>query len=207
MLNVRICPLPAPPLKDTICQGESYNRYGFTLPAQHIPDNHTYLQELTGMYGCDSIVTLHLTVRPLPEKSFTARIPVNEPYNANGFSVPPQQKTGVFSFENQFNNHYGCDGVATLHLTVYAEIIPDKYFSPNNDEINDGWNIKNIEYFHVVSVEIYDRFGKLLIRYTGQFTPWDGKYLGNPMPSTDYWYVITLEEEVKQHVGHFTLLR
>jgi len=171
--------------------------------------NNTATHTLTGVIGCDSIVTLHLTVQPLNEQTFTVRIPVNEPYNANGFSVPPQQKLGTFTFtdESRSEDALGCDSVITLHLTVYAEIGPDKFFTPNGDGIRDFWNIQYIEYFEVSTVDIYDRFGKLLVRYTGKFTPWDGTYLGIPMPSTDYWYVITLEEVEKIYVGHFTLLR
>jgi gliding motility-associated-like protein len=100
--------------------------------------------------------------------------------------------------------------LATLNLTVYSEIVPSEYFTPNDDGVNDVWNIKNIDYFEVVSVEIYDRLGKLLVRQTGKFTPWDGKYLGKPASSTDYWYVIIIreeEEKEKQYLGHFTILR
>ena len=36
---------------------------------------------------------------------------------------------------------------------------------------------------------------------------WDGTYNGVPMPSTDYWYMIDIEEIGMQYSGHFTLLR
>jgi gliding motility-associated-like protein len=209
ILNLEVvCPLPAEtPYYETVCQGESYSGHGFTLPPYNVPGSYTHQRVLIDVHGCDSIIMLYLTVKPLSEKSFTARIPINEPYNADGFSVPPQPEPGFFTFERRLKDHYGCDSVLTLHLTTYVEIIPDEYFSPNGDGIKDVWNIKNIEYFEVASVEIYDRFGKLLMRCTGNFTPWDGNYLGNPMPSTDYWYVIILKEEEKQYVGHFTLIR
>jgi gliding motility-associated-like protein len=204
-----VCPLLAemPPFNDTVCQGESYSGYGFTLPPHDIQGDYTYRQVLTGAYSCDSIVTLRLTVKPAHETAFTGRIPVNEPYNANGFSIPPEPEPGFFTFEKKLNDRYGCDSVVTLHLTIYAEIIPDYYFSPNGDGVNDVWNIKNIEYFEVISVEIYDRSGKLLVRYTDHFTPWDGVYRGRKMPSDDYWYIITLKEKVKSYMGHFTLMR
>jgi gliding motility-associated-like protein len=209
ILDLRvICPPPAETtLNGIICQGESYSGYGFTLTPHDVPGSYTYRQELTGMYGCDSTVTLHLTVKPAHEAAFFARISVNEPYSANGFSIPSQPEPGFFPFERRLKDRFGCDSTTTLYLTVYAEIIPDKYFSPNGDGMNDAWNIKNIEYFEVISVDIYDRFGKLLVRNVGNFIPWDGTYRGKAMPSDDYWYVITLNEEVKQRVGHFTLLR
>ena len=36
---------------------------------------------------------------------------------------------------------------------------------------------------------------------------WDGTYNGVSMPSTDYWYVIDIEEIDMQYTGHFTLVR
>jgi len=204
-----ICPSSeeTPSFYETICQGESYNGYGFMLPLQNVSGSYTHRQELTDMYGCDSIVTLNLTVKPLHEETFTARIPINEPYNANGFSVPPHTEPGFLTFDKKLSDRYGCDSIVTLQLTVYTEIIPDEYFSPNGDGVKDVWNIKNIDYVKFSSINIYDRCGKLLVRYTEHFTPWNGVCRGRQMPSADYWYVITLEEEEKQYVGHFTLIR
>jgi gliding motility-associated-like protein len=56
-------------------------------------------------------------------------------------------------------------------------------------------------------IEIYDRYGKLLIRYHGSDLGWDGTYRGIPQPSTDYWYIINIGELDKRAVGHFTLKR
>jgi gliding motility-associated-like protein len=209
VLDLRtVCPSPVETvLSGSVCRGESYSGYGFTPPPQDVPGNYAYRQELTGAYGCDSIVTLHLTVNPPHETVFSARTPVNRAYSANGFSVPPQPQSGFFDFEETFSNHFGCDSVVTLHLTVYAGVIPDSYFSPNGDGVNDVWNIRNIEYFEFFTVEIYDRYGKSLVRYVNHFTPWDGVCQGQKMPATDYWYVITLEDMEGAFVGHFTLVR
>jgi gliding motility-associated-like protein len=64
------------------------------------------------------------------------------------------------------------------------------------------------EIFPNAVITIYDRFGKQLARYSGGVDHgWDGTYLGRDMPTTDYWYVIDIDEINKQYVGHFTLLR
>jgi len=206
-LDLLVYPAEEITIDDTVCQGVSYSEYGFSLLPEDVPGSYTHQQIWSNIYGCDSIITLNLTVEPTYQKTFTARIPVNEPYNDNGFSVPPQSKPGFFTFKENLYSPYGCDSLVILNLTVYAEIIPDKDFSPNGDGVNDVWNIKNIEYFEVISVDIYNRFGKLLVRHVDRFVPWDGNYFGKAMPSGDYWYVITLNEKAKQYVGHFTLLR
>jgi len=229
-----ICPLQEDTLTlhETVYRGESYDKYGFTLPPHDIQGNYVYQQKLTGIYGCDSTVILNLEIIcPLQGEVLMLHETVcqGEHYDEHGFTLPPHDIPGNYLYRQVLTDIYGCDSIITLNLTVtprqeeenpvppppppptpptYAEkIIPSAYFSPNGDGVNDFWDIKNIEYFEVVSVEIYDRSGKQLVRYAGSFTPWDGNYHGNAMPSGDYWYVITLKGENRQTVGHFTLVR
>ncbi|MEE3485830.1 MAG: T9SS type B sorting domain-containing protein, partial [Bacteroidales bacterium] len=83
------------------------------------------------------------------------------------------------------------------------------YFSPNGDGINDHWIIgKLAEVYPGAVVNIYDRYGKLIVQYLGDNSEgWDGTYEGQPLPSTDYWYMVDIEEIEKQYSGHFTLMR
>ena len=82
-------------------------------------------------------------------------------------------------------------------------------FTPNGDGVNDTWSIPAIaEVYPNSVVSIYDRFGKLLVQFLGaEAEGWDGTYQGNKLPSTDYWYQITIEEIDKEYSGHFTLIR
>lgn len=81
------------------------------------------------------------------------------------------------------------------------------FFTPNGDGINDLYIVKNLDKFLVYKLRIYDRYGKFLYQQDETNGPWDGTYLGHPMPSTDYWYTLDIEEEDEEHAGHFTLLR
>jgi gliding motility-associated-like protein len=80
------------------------------------------------------------------------------------------------------------------------------HFTPNGDGINDTWKIKNVELYDEIDLQIFDRFGKNLIKITDPTISWDGTYLGNKCPSTDYWYVLYIKEIGKKYVGHFTLI-
>ncbi|NLN32640.1 MAG: T9SS type B sorting domain-containing protein, partial [Flavobacteriaceae bacterium] len=54
-------------------------------------------------------------------------------------------------------------------------------------------------------IKIFDRYGKIFV--DRPLTPdfrWDGKYLGNPVPTGDYWYMITIEEG-KVVSGHISV--
>ena len=77
--------------------------------------------------------------------------------------------------------------------------------TPNGDGLNDVWRVDGIEEFPTATVEIYNRFNKLLYRGEGaENCIWDGKYLGRAVPSTDYWYVLNLGNgDVR--TGHITV--
>lgn len=102
----------------------------------------------------------------------------------------------------------GCSTTMQFAMEPPAISIPE-HFSPNGDGTNDTWVCPSLADVYPNSlVSIYDRFGKLLIQFLGaDANGWDGTYQGVPMPSTDYWYQIDIEEINMQYVGHFTLIR
>lgn len=96
----------------------------------------------------------------------------------------------------------------TLFQTNKYELEVSPSFSPNGDGLNDKWGIKNIEKYPSAQISIYDRMGKKLMSTTGEdFEGWDGSYLGQSLPTTDYWYEISIDEIDKVYIGHFTLYR
>lgn len=78
------------------------------------------------------------------------------------------------------------------------------FFTPNGDGINDTWFIKG-EINQDYNLYIYDRYGNMLKSLKpGQ--GWDGTFRGKPLPSTDYWFKLVLEDGSSK-VGHFALKR
>ncbi len=102
----------------------------------------------------------------------------------------------------------GCSASKSFVMNPPQISIPE-YFSPNGDGLNDNWVVGSLaDVYPEALVVIYDRFGKELIRFRGEdANGWDGTYNGVSMPSTDYWYVIDIEEIDVQYTGHFTLVR
>ncbi|WP_264521955.1 T9SS type B sorting domain-containing protein [Flavobacterium sp. N1994] len=80
-----------------------------------------------------------------------------------------------------------------------------KFFTPNNDSINDTWYIKFSQFEQEFDVKIFDRYGKLL-KTMNSSEAWDGTYNGYMMPSDDYWFYVT-RKDGKVHKGHFAMLR
>lgn len=55
-------------------------------------------------------------------------------------------------------------------------------------------------------IYIFDRFGKLLADINPFSNGWNGNFDGQPLPSSDYWYVIKLDSG-RTIKGHFSLIR
>jgi len=96
------------------------------------------------------------------------------------------------------------------YTTEAPKLRPPAFFTPNGDGFNDTWEVPGMrDLFPDAVVSIYNRFGKLLIRYKGTDIGWDGTYMGRKMPATDYWYRIdvNVKEIEEPYIGHLTLLR
>jgi gliding motility-associated-like protein len=80
-----------------------------------------------------------------------------------------------------------------------------RFFTPNGDGFNEYWSIKGFEGENY-EVNIYDRYGKLLMIFGPSDKGWDGVYNGKAMPSDDYWFKIHMENG-KIYANHFSLIR
>jgi gliding motility-associated-like protein len=98
----------------------------------------------------------------------------------------------------------GC-GITPKEVAVLG--IPN-FFTPNDDGYNDYWNIKgvNASFNANTIIYIFDRYGKLVKQISPLTQGWDGKFNGQQMPATDYWYSIQLEDG-RVVKGHFALKR
>lgn len=91
--------------------------------------------------------------------------------------------------------------------TFYALSYP-KFFTPNGDNYNDTWQIKNLEKKGLENskISIFDRFGKLIRQIKPGENDWNGTYNGKQLSSSDYWFVLELTNG-KTVKGHFSLKR
>jgi gliding motility-associated-like protein len=89
--------------------------------------------------------------------------------------------------------------------TVYVLDYP-RFFTPNGDGFNDVWLIKNLTIFPNATINIFNRFGKLLKQVNSSNQGWNGIFNGEALPSDDYWF--TLKADDKRIIkGHFSLKR
>ena len=108
-LNLTINPVESTNLTAAICEGSAYTENGF-----NVSEAGTYTQNLQTINGCDSIVTLNLSINPVADTTIAAAICEGEIYYENGFMA---SREGTHTQILQTDN--GCDSVVTLNLTVY----------------------------------------------------------------------------------------
>lgn len=95
---------------------------------------------------------------------------------------------------------YGC----ISEVKTFGVLGIPNFISPNGDGINDYWEIRGLEVHPDAHIQIFDRYGKLFVdRKIDANFRWDAKYLSNPVPSGDYWYIITITDgrKVSGHVS------
>ena len=105
------------------------------------------------------------------------------------------------------------NGCGTVNLWVSVLEFP-KFFTPNFDGTNDTWVIKgaNRTFYPESSINIFNRYGKIIAQIALDSQGWDGTYNGKILPSDDYWFHIQLvpvntNRNTITKKGHFSLLR
>jgi len=111
------------------------------------------------------------------------------------------------TFIIQVEDFNTCMASDTIMLNSIIDIDVPNFFTPNKDGFNDVWEIEGLDKFPDSMIRIYDRFGKLLIEYKASEPGWNGEYLGKPVSSDAYWYVIEVLPVEKYLKGHITLKR
>ncbi len=64
----------------------------------------------------------------------------------------------------------------------------------------------NADFNQSTIVNIFTRYGKIISSLNHLSNRWYGNLNGNPLPSDDYWFVITFPDG-KEYKDHFTLKR
>jgi gliding motility-associated-like protein len=89
----------------------------------------------------------------------------------------------------------GC-GTASdnVFVKVYKALIIPNAFSPNNDGINDTWNIAALQTYPNAEVSVFNRHGQLVFYNKGYTKQWNGTYNSKPLPVATYYYIIDLKD-------------
>lgn len=114
-------------------------------------------------------------------------------------------KPGIYTIYVREKN--GC-GISSKEVAVFG--FP-KFFTPNDDNINDVWMVPDLYFINEAKITIFDRYGRVLHRfYPSANQGWNGLYNGKQMPPTDYWFTAEVMDRFDKKIirrGHFSLIR
>jgi gliding motility-associated-like protein len=165
----------------TITANNKNKHYGAINPALTI----TY----TGFVNGET--PAQLTVQPIiTTTALTASLPGKYPITVSGAVSP----------------NYTINYVPGTLIIIPPIDIPNT-FTPNGDGINDTWNIKNIENYPGLTLEIYNRYGQLIYRSVGYSKPWDGTFNGMPLPVASYYYILDPKDGSPKLSGAVLIIR
>lgn len=194
-----------------------------TTTFNDINDVGTYTVNVTSTDGCTSSRTITVLASNI---ATIDDVIVNEGSSNNTVSVNVLGEGNYeFALDNAsgpYQNDHTFFNVAPGFHTVFVRDINDcgivektisvigfpKFFTPNDDSFNDRWQVYGInsEFNQGTRIQIFNRYGKLLTQFTNESVGWDGTFNGKPLPSNDYWFVVTLIDG-RTFTGHFALKR
>ncbi|MBK6342202.1 MAG: gliding motility-associated C-terminal domain-containing protein [Flavobacteriales bacterium] len=94
----------------------------------------------------------------------------------------------------------------TVLLHVDDLFIPEGY-SPNGDGVNDRWEIRGVEAYPNSSLQVFNRWGKLVYEAEDYSNEWEGRARnGQPLPDDTYFFVLNLTGR-RSYNGHVIIKR
>jgi gliding motility-associated-like protein len=130
----------------------------------------------------------------------TSGIPVQfESKDAQIAEVDGDQITGVSrgnvqirAFNPGDRNYYAGEAFVTIEVySTHKDIM--HLFTPNNDGINDYWELPDLVTWGKCNVKVYNRWGKMVYSNPDYNNLWDGTSDGSPLPEGPYYFIIKTE--------------
>lgn len=196
----------------------------------------TYFVSVSNIAGCTDQDSVNITIYDEPTTSFDMNIEpacegvyvelINTSSGAvsyywdfnDGTSSTEASTSHTFPYSGEFivsltsTNSHGCESTSTQNSTAlsfddYYSIIVPNVFTPNNDGENDTYKVTVPgKVYECVVLTIYNRWGQVMFRSTGNNLQWDGHtVVGEPCPEGTYMYTIDVND--KSYSGTLMLFR
>lgn len=182
----------------------------YTLPSGNaIHDSSgVYLDTILNVSGCDSILTIDLTInlildRPISTHSQSACPSYTSPSGNNTWN-----SSGTYM--DTIPMASGCDSIIRIELEITSEcdssyclpFVPN-VITPNSDGINDCFEITNHCSDEGFQAIVFNRWGQAIWTSTNSGICWDGHINGQIASEGIYYYRLTIAK--KSFMGSFSL--
>ena len=103
------------------------------------------------------------------------------------------------------------ESVPVFRSLLITEVFPEldlvNAFTPNDDGVNDIWDIGNLSSYRNSNLVIFDGNGNEVYNCSGTDCSWDGKRGGTMLPAGPYYYVIKLNDGQQVLRGTVSILK
>ena len=100
-----------------------------------------------------------------------------------------------------------CIAEDDIFITVRPRLKFANAFTPNNDAINDTWEIEGIGEYPSAEITIFNRWGGEMFYSIGYNQSFDGIQKNERLPAGTYFYVIKPSPDVPTLTGYLTIVR
>ena len=153
-------------------------------------------------YYVNDVFSLEILITGLGEYEFALNDPNGTYQDENKFT---NLLPGIYTIYVREKN--GC-GITEKEIAIFG--FP-KFFTPNDDGINDIWTINDIRFLPNAKITIYNRFGMVLyIFQPANNQGWNGTFNNKLLPPTDYWFTAEMTNRFGKPIlrkGHFSLIK
>lgn len=196
---------------------------GSTNTTYRVTKTGKYLLQSYGAVGCKTSKEIDITFHDFPRFRFSVdsvvgyngsvQVPyitnadsLSWHYSDSAFTQAPIVAEGDYLLKVYAYSAEGCfvnDSIQVRNYDVMESIFPNA-FTPNNDGLNDVWYFIHPD--TVGTLTIFDRWGAVVFHGNNY---WDGKKLGQVLPTGAYEYVFRFNEnDVSERIeGTVNLLR
>ena len=101
----------------------------------------------------------------------------------------------------------GCPSVDQVKIIVLKKPLIPNTFSPNDDGINDFWEIEYLKTYPKAKIQVFTRTGQMVFESKGYNKPWDGTKAGVALPVDTYYYIIEPESGRAPVTGYVTIIK
>jgi len=131
---------------------------------------------------------------------------------ATGATLLPGSNEGVTTYYVT-ETLLGCEGPSSpIVISIeFCEIVIPSAFTPNGDQVNDLWNILELDNVYPNNqVQVFNRWGEKIYEsdkgdYLGR--PWDGFYNNTKLPVASYFYILDLGDGSDKRNGTVSIIQ
>ena len=127
--------------------------------------------------------------------------------SGTGIPNPEASPKESVSYILQATTPDGCTETDEILIRVLQRLRIPTGISPNNDGRNDQWEIKGVEDYPDIQVEVFNRWGDKVFSSTGYDRHWDGSKDGQQLSDGVYYFIIDIHRDRAPYTGSITILR